>query len=55
MSSHWTNRTMVHCTTFLLVAAGLLVACNRDTEPTAPVTAAPMRPDAAQEAMDVAQ
>src|SRR5205823_314960 len=35
MSSHWTHRTMVNCTTTLLVAAGLLVACDRQTEPSA--------------------
>jgi hypothetical protein len=33
--SHWTHRTMVNCTTTLLVAAGLLVACDRQTEPSA--------------------
>jgi hypothetical protein len=36
MSSHWTNRTVVNCTTTLLVAAGLLVACDRENEPMAP-------------------
>src|SRR2546422_2843793 len=37
MGSHWTYRTMVNgtTTTTLLVAAGLLVACDRQTEPTA--------------------
>ena len=37
MSSHWTYRTMVNCTTTttLLVAAGVLGACDRQTEPTA--------------------
>lgn len=36
MSSHWTSRTLVNCTTTLLAVAGLLVACDRQTEPTAP-------------------
>ena len=36
MRSHWTNRTVVNCTTTLLVAAGLLVACDRENEPMAP-------------------
>ena len=40
MSSHCTNRTVVNCTTTLLVAAGLLVACDRENEPMAP-TASP--------------
>jgi hypothetical protein len=35
MSSHWTYRTTVNCTTALVVAAGLLVACDRQTEPSA--------------------
>lgn len=36
MSSHWTNRTVVNCTTTLLVAAGLLLGCDRENEPMAP-------------------
>jgi Periplasmic copper-binding protein (NosD) len=56
MSLHWTNRMMANRTTLLLAAGGLLVACNRDNEPTAPaVMAAPMRAVDAQAAVDVAQ
>ncbi len=48
MGSHWTYRTMVNCTTTtpLLVAAGLLVACDRQPEPTASAEPARIQFDA---------
>jgi hypothetical protein len=48
MSSHWTDQTKINCTISLLVAAGLLVACDRQTEPTASAEpSAPMQFDLA--------
>ena len=38
MSSHWTNRTVVNCATTLLLATGLLVACDRENDPMAPAS-----------------